>query len=101
VPTPAMGAAPYRAGVGTLSRICTARLHPQTLAPPYKYWFPASSPKIRRRLGISPCPPQEERRRGGEGEAGGEENWRPPVGEPEVAAPLDPHVAVRPAGEAA
>jgi hypothetical protein len=31
----------------------------------------------------------------------GRGNWRPPVGEPEVAAPLDPHVADRPAGEAA
>jgi hypothetical protein len=48
-------------------------LCPETLAPPYKYRFPASSPKIRRRpLVISPYPPQEERRRGGEGEAGGE-----------------------------
>jgi hypothetical protein len=40
--------------------------------PPYKA-SPVSIPLIRRcRLGISPCPPQEERRRGGEGEAGGE-----------------------------
>jgi hypothetical protein len=34
---------------------------------------PQSTSSIRRRLGISPWPPQEERRRGGEGEAGGEE----------------------------
>jgi hypothetical protein len=31
----------------------------------------------------------------------GRGNWRPPVGGPEVAAPLDPLVAVRLAGEAA
>jgi hypothetical protein len=41
------------------------------------------------------------RRKGGAGVAGGEENWRPPVGEPDAVAPLDQLVAAWPAGEAA
>jgi hypothetical protein len=47
--------------------------------------------------------PVRRKKRGGEGEKEklGWRDWRPPVGESEVAALLDPHVAVHPAGEAA
>jgi hypothetical protein len=41
------------------------------------------------------------RRRGGEGEAGGEENREAAVGKLDVVSPLDPLVTVRPVGEAA
>jgi hypothetical protein len=73
----------------------------QTLAPPYKYRFLASSPKIRRRpWGFLPVHRKE---RGGEGEKEKLEERRigSRMGKPEAIAPLDHQVAVRPSGEAA